>query len=289
MFKDRAVSGRVKRKKEQWTGYAFVMPGFVGILAFIVLPYLDVIRRAFTQTATGNFVGMKNFADVFQNQAFRLAMGNTVHFIGVCIPILVFLSLGIAVLLAKNSRFSKAVRTGILVPMAVPIASIVLLWQFLFDRNGFLNGCLHLIGIEGADWMHTSYAFSILVFSYVWKNLGYTVILWLAGISMIPSDIYEAARVDGAGEWQCFWKITIPNLKGTFFTVAVISLINSFKVFREAYLVSGDYPNSSIYLLQHLFNNWFRNLELDKMAAGSVMLSFVLILLIMGLWGGKRE
>lgn len=276
--------------KKRWvTGYFFIMPGFIGILVFIILPYIDVVRRAFMQTATGRFIGMNNFIEVFQNKAFGLAMGNTVRFVAVCIPILLSLSLGIAVLLTKNSQVSKIIKTGVLVPMAIPVASVVLLWQFLFSGNGFLNGFLHIFGVNGPNWMNTSYSFWILVFSYVWKNLGYTVILWLAGISMIPGDIYEAARVDGAGEWQCFWKMTIPNLKGTFFTVTVISLLNSFKVFREAYLVAGDYPNGSIYLLQHLFNNWFRNLDLDKMAAGAVSLSVVLLVLILGLWGRKKE
>ncbi len=276
--------------KKRWvTGYFFIMPGFIGILIFIILPYIDVVRRAFMQAATGNFIGMANFMEVFQNKAFALAMGNTVHFVAVCIPILLSLSLGIAVLLTKNSQVSKIIKTGVLVPMAIPVASVVLLWQFLFSGNGFLNGFLHIFGVNGPNWMNTSYSFWILVFSYVWKNLGYTVILWLAGISMIPGDIYEAARVDGAGEWQCFWKMTIPNLKGTFFTVTVISLLNSFKVFREAYLVAGDYPHGSIYLLQHLFNNWFRNLELDKMAAGAVSLSVVLLVLILGLWGRRKE
>lgn len=276
--------------KKRWvTGYFFIMPGFIGILIFIILPYIDVVRRAFMQAATGNFIGMANFMEVFQNKAFALAMGNTVHFVAVCIPILLSLSLGIAVLLTKNSQVSKIIKTGVLVPMAIPVASVVLLWQFLFSGNGFLNGFLHIFGVNGPNWMNTSYSFWILVFSYVWKNLGYTVILWLAGISMIPGDIYEAARVDGAGEWQCFWKMTIPNLKGTFFTVTVISLLNSFKVFREAYLVAGDYPHGSIYLLQHLFNNWFRNLELDKMAAGAVSLSVVLLVLILALWGRRKE
>ena len=276
-------------KKRWMTGYLFIMPGFIGILVFIIMPYMDVVRRAFVQTAAGRFIGMNNFIEVFQNKAFGLAMGNTVRFVAVCIPILLALSLGIAVRLTKNSQVSKVIKTGVLIPMAIPVASVVLLWQFLFHGNGFLNGFLHIFGVNGPDWMNTSYSFGILVFSYVWKNLGYTVILWLAGISMIPGDIYEAARVDGAGEWQCFWKMTIPNLKGTFFTVTVISLLNSFKVFREAYLVAGDYPNGSIYLLQHLFNNWFRNLDLDKMAAGAVTLSVVLLVLILGLWGRRKE
>ena len=135
--------------------------------------------------------------------------------------------------------------------------------------------------------MSTGWAFWILVFSYIWKNLGYNIILWLAGLNSISKEIYESAKVDGASDFQCFTKITIPCLKPTLYTISVLSLLNSFKVFREAYLVAGDYPDKSMYLLQHLFNNWFVNLDLDKMAAAAVvctMFFLVFILLLQGLW-----
>lgn len=279
------------RKKKMWVGYLFILPSFIGVLVFVLIPYIDVVQRAFMQTASGRFVGVSNFLYVFQNKAFLLAMANTGHFVGVCIPILLLLSLAIGVLLAKQTAHAAFWKQGFLVPMAIPVVSVVILWQFLFDKHGFLNGVLHLFGADSVDWMNSPYAFYVLVFSYIWKNLGYCIVLWMAGIAMIPTEIYEAAKVDGAGEWQCFVRITLPNLKGTSLTVCILSIINSFKVFREAYLVAGDYPNRSMYLLQHLFNNWFRDLDLDKMAAGAVSLSVVMVILILGLWklGGRQE
>ncbi len=279
------------KKKKIWVGYLFILPSFIGVLVFVLIPYMDVLKRAFMQTASGKFVGALNFVNIFQNKAFLLAIANTGRFVGICIPILLVLSLGIGVLLAKKTAHTKFFKTGFLIPMVIPVASVVILWQFLFDKAGFVNGILHIFGMDSVDWMNDSCAFYVLVFSYIWKNLGYCIILWLAGIAMIPNEIYEASKVDGAGEWQCFLRITLPNLKSTFFTVLVLSIINSFKVFREAYLVAGDYPNRSMYLLQHLFNNWFRDLELDKMAAGAVSLSVIMIILILSLWkiGGKQE
>ena len=109
---------------------------------------------------------------------------------------------------------------------------------------------------------------------------------------MIPNNLYEAARIDGAESRQIFFRITLPNLKPMIFVVGVLALLNSFKVFREAYLVAGNYPNESMYLIQHLFNNWFRDLSLDKMAAASFLISIVLILLIFALrkaWDSKNE
>ena len=114
----------------------------------------------------------------------------------------------------------------------------------------------------------------------MWKNLGYDIVLWMAGLAGISGDIYEAARIDGAGEWTIFWRVTLPCLLPTLFTVSVLSVLNSFKVFREAYLVAGDYPNKSMYLLQHLFNNWFLDLSFDRMAAGSVLVALCVLCFI---------
>ena len=198
-----------------------------------------------------------------------------------CIPLLLSLSLIIAVWLNKFVETSKVLRTAFLIPMAVPIASVVLIWNIVFHEQGTLSAILDKFNIAGQDWMSTGWAFWILVFSYIWKNLGYNIILWLAGLNSISKEIYESAKVDGANNFQCFTKITVPCLKPTLYTVAVLSLLNSFKVFREAYLVAGDYPDKSMYLLQHLFNNWFRELDFSKMAAASVLMAIIIFILIM--------
>ena len=130
----------------------------------------------------------------------------------------------------------------------------------------------------GMDWMNSDGAFFVLVFSYIWKNLGYDIVLWSAGLASVPTSIYEAAKVDGANGWKCFTKITLPYISPVTFTIVVISFLNSFKVFREAYLVAGNYPQGCIYMLQHLFNNWFRELSVNKMAAGAVMLAMVIMI-----------
>ena len=164
--------------------------------------------------------------------------------------------------------------------MAVPGASVVLLWRVTFHADGFLSLLAVHTGHAAADWMNTGYAFWVLVFSYIWKNLGYNIVLWTAGLSGIPYHLYEAARIDGAGEWACFRKITLPGLKPVLYTITVLSLLNSFKVFREGYLAAGDYPDESMYLLQHLFNNWFREMDFDKLAAAAVLMVFVIFGLI---------
>lgn len=278
-------------RRSKWTGLSFLLPGFCGVAVFSLLPFMDVIRSSFVQVVSGRFCGLENYRIVLHNRAFLLAVKNTLRFLLVCLPLLLGISLVLAFLLhAWQMAFHQKLRllkAAYLVPMAIPAASLVLLWKLMFDKHGFVNGILHLCGIHAVDWMNTGAAFFVLVFSYIWKNLGYTMVLWLAGLSSISPDLYEAAEMDGAGRMTQFFKITLPLIRPLIFTIVVLSFLNSFKVFREAYLVAGNYPQEDMYLLQHLFNNWFTDLSVDKMAAGSVLLALVItgfVLLLQKLW-----
>ncbi len=276
-------------KKKRKFFYLFVLPGFLGIVVFVLLPFGDVVRRSFTTAVTGQFNGIQNYRTVFENQAFLLAVKNTLNFTLVCIPLLVFSGFVAALLLntLQNKRWIKSIY---LFPLAMPTATIVLVWKMFFYRQGFLNLLLTRIGQQTGlweqvclDYLGTPAAFWVLVGSYIWKNMGYTVVLWLAGLMGIPKGLLEAARVDGAGKWKSLWYIVLPNLKGSLYTIVILSFLNSFKIYREAYLTAGAYPDQSIYLMQHLFNNWFVNLELDKMAAAAVLTGGVLLAAILGL------
>lgn len=278
-------------RRSKWTGLSFLLPGFCGVAFFSFLPFMDVIRSSFVQVVSGRFCGLENYRIVLHNRAFLLAVKNTLRFLLVCLPLLLGISLALAFLLhAWQMAFHQKLRllkAAYLVPMAIPAASLVLLWKLMFDKHGFVNGILHLCGIHAVDWMNTGAAFFVLVFSHIWKNLGYTMVLWLAGLSSISPDLYEAAEMDGAGRMTQFFKITLPLIRPLIFTIVVLSFLNSFKVFREAYLVAGNYPQEDMYLLQHLFNNWFTDLSVDKMAAGSVLLALVItvfVLLLQKLW-----
>lgn len=266
----------------------FVLPGLIGVLIFYLIPFLDVAVRSF-RLVTGGFCGLSNYRTVIENRAFRLAAGNTVHFVLVCLPLLLILSLLLAVLLQGQGKWIRLCKSNYLIPLAIPAAAVVLLWKVIFDSHGMLNQIITHLGWNAVDFMNTGASFYVLVFSYIWKNLGYTVILWSAGLSGIPKYIYEAAWVDGAGKIRTFFFITLPNLKQTAFTIVVISFLNSFKVFREAYLVGGNYPQESIYMLQHLFNNWFRDLSMDKMAAAAVLLFLVILAVVIVLQRSWEE
>lgn len=285
--------------KQGMAAAGFLLPSLAGVTVFYLLPLADVVRRSFTTAVTGEFTGFDNYRAVFQNEAFLLAAKNTAKFALCCLPILIVSGLLVA-LLITGSASRKGFQTCYLLPMAVPAATVALVWQIIFDRSGLLNGALSGIAsafsgkkmVVSIDYMETDAAFWVLVASYVWKNLGYTVTLWAAGLLGIPYQLKEAARVDGAGRGQIFFKIVLPQLKPTLYTITVLSFLNSFKAFREAYLAAGSYPHESIYLLQHLFNNWYVDLALDKMAAAAVVTGAVLLLAILiwqRLWEENRE
>lgn len=296
-----------RKHRKRLAGISFLLPGLCGVAVFYLLPFVDVIRRSFVQMASGSFCGLQNYKMVVENDAFRLAAKNTVRFVLVCLPLLLVLSLVLAFfvneLWTDLKQFHRrgqqrsgeeavnaligAIKAAYLLPLAIPAASVVLLWKLMFDRSGFVNGILHLCGLHAVDWMNTGASFAVLVFSYIWKNLGYTMILWLAGLASVPQSVYEAAEMDGAKKSVQFFKITLPLIRPMIFTIVVLSFLNSFKVFREAYLVAGNYPQEDIYLLQHLFNNWFLSLSVDKMAAASVLLAGVIggfVLILQRLW-----
>lgn len=274
------ISGYVRRGGSR--GLWFLAPSLLGVGYLVLFPTGDVLRRSFVTALSGQWVGLENYRKVLGNDAFRLAVGNTLRFLGLCLPLLLTLSLLLALVICRIPKLERF-KALYLLPMAIPAATVVLVWRLIFSKQGFLNAWLG----THVDFMGENTALVILVGSYVWKNLGYTMVLWLAGLKAIPAEQTEAARVDGAGRIRCFFQITLPNLKGSAYTITVLSLLNAFKSFREAYLVSGAYPQQDIYLLQHLFQNWYTKLDMDKLAAGAVLMALVLgalSLLLQRLW-----
>ena len=221
----------------------FLLPSMAGVFLFAVLPFGNMLIQSFSG-------GLTNYKAVLGNEAFHLAVKNTCRFVGVGIPLLLLLSFAAALGIYK-SKWMRFLKSVYLLPMAVPTAVVVLIWKVFFHKAGIANQILAFFHIGAIDWMSTNAAFAVLVISYIWKNLGYTIILWIAGMAAIPDSIMEAARVDGATQGQCVRYMVLPQLKPVFYTITMLSFLNSFKVFREAYLVAGAYPQKSIYLLQH--------------------------------------
>ena len=259
---------------------AFLAPSLIGIFGMVLLPTADVVRRSFLSAMGNSFVGLENYRTILLNASFRLAVANTARFLITCIPLLLLSSLTVALMLYSRTRLQNLFRTTYLLPLVVPVTSVVMIIQTVFHKNGLLSALCAAFGLAPQDWLNSEYAFFVMVLCYLWKYFGYNVILWMAGLAAIPESYYEAARVDGANEAQCFFHITLPQLGGTLFMTSVLALINSFKVFREAYLVAGRYPNSSIYMLQHVLSNWFSNLDMQKISAAAVLLMCAILLVV---------
>lgn len=281
----------MQNKNQGRTAYLFLLPSLIGTAVFVLLPFVDVVRRSFSRAVGGAFVGIENYKAVIENEAFLKAVGNTARFLVVCLPLLLVFSFGAALLLYRLPMAKTFFQTIFLLPMSVPVASLVVFWKIFFHENGVLNELLGLFHIEGSDWMNTPAAFWVLVFSYIWKNLGYDIVLWLASLAGVAEEQYEAARVSGAGAWACFRYITLPQMKPSIVMIGVLSFVNAFRVFREAYLIAGDYPHESIYMLQHLFNNWFTKLDIQKMSAAAVMMAAAvsILLIVLERWNERLE
>ena len=260
---------------------AFIAPSFAGVMTFFILPFLVVIYYSLVANPiSANFVFLDNFKNILGNASFKTAVRNTFTFAAVAVPLAVVLSLLLAIVLETKLPFRSQFRTFFLSPMMVPVASIVLIWQVLFHYNGAINEILLKLGGSRIDWMKSDYGLIVVVILFLWKNLGYNMILFMAALASIPKDILEVARLESATPLQTFFHIKIRYLSSSLLFVTIMSLINSFKIFREVYLLTGDYPYDSIYTLQHFMNNKFRSLDYQTLSAAAILMSLVMIVII---------
>lgn len=277
------VHNKKKHKKEKGrlSLAMYLLPSLSGVSVFFILPFFVVIYYSLIDNpVSGEFVFLDNFINVFNNGAFRQAAYNTFMFSVTAVPLAVILSLGLAMLLDHKIPYRSQFRTFFLTPMMVPIASIVLIFQVMFHYNGAINDVIKIFGIGKIDWFKSSYSQIVIVILFLWKNLGYNMILFMAALGSIPRDIIEVAELESATPWQIFIHIKVRYLSSTFLFVTILSLINSFKVFREIYLLTGDHPYETLYMLQHFMNNMFSSMDYQKLSSAAILMSVVMIIII---------
>lgn len=271
----------------------FLGPSFLGVALFFIIPFGVVVYYSMIQgPMNDSFVGLQHYQAVLQNNAFKTAVSNTLTFTGVAVPLAVVGSLLLALMLECRIPMKSQFRTFFLSPMVVPIASVILVWQVLFHYNGVLNEFLSRFGVEKIDWLKSDYCKVVIVVLFLWKNLGYFMILFMAALNNIPKTLLEVADVEGASAAHKFFKIKLRYLSPTVLFVTILSVINAFKVFREIYLLTGDYPYTGLYMMQHFMNNMFRDLDYQRLSAAAVILALAMIVLIAVLfavenWFGK--
>lgn len=281
------------RAKDFLKSMCFLSPSLLGVGVFFIVPFGVVVYYSLIDgVGSRNFVFLDNFIKLFDNSAFIMAAKNTLSFSALAVPLAVVLAVGMALMLECRIPLKSQFRTFFLSPMMVPVASVVLIWQVLFNYNGTVNEFLLLFGADKIDWLQSDYCQVVVLLLFLWKNLGYNMILFMAGLANIPKELLEVADVEGASETYKFFAIKLRYLSPTLLFVTILSLINSFKVFREVYLLTGDYPYEKLYMLQHFMNNTFRSLDYQKLSAAAVVMAIVMVFLIALLfaaedWFGK--
>ena len=268
------------RAKDAITGFLFTLQALVGLGMFFVVPFGITLKMSLSESmGSSKFVGLKNYRDVLKSAAFKLAAKNTFKFFGVALPCILILSLLIALLLFRNLKKYDIFRTFVVFPLVLPVSSVVLFFQIVFSDLGVVNGVLENLGLHAADWTGEQ-AFWVLLILYLWKNTGYNVVLFLAALNSVPPDLYEAASLDGAGWWKQLTRITLPMIAPHTRFILVISIVNLFKSFREAYILFGDHPDQSIYMIQHFMNNNFINLNYIRLSVGAALVFLVIFVLV---------
>ena len=270
---DREKEKRKLKRQDFMRSLCFLSPSLIGVGVFFIVPFGVVVYYSMIDgVGSRNFVFLENFIKLFNNSAFIMAAKNTLQFSAIAVPLAVILAIVLALMLECRILF--------LSPMMVPVASVVLIWQVLFNYNGTINEFLALFDIAKIDWLQSDHCQAVVIILFLWKNLGYNMILFMAGLANIPKELLEVADVEGASEWYKFFAIKLRYLSPTVLFVTILSLINSFKVFREVYLLTGDYPYEKLYMLQHFMNNTFKSLDYQKLSAAAVVMALVMVVLI---------
>ncbi|SCW31832.1 multiple sugar transport system permease protein [Ruminococcaceae bacterium YRB3002] len=272
----------VRRIKDWGISTGFLLPSLAGVMLFFFVPFAMLIVMSFQKSATNSsFVGFENYKNVLTNDAFLEASENTAVLSAIAVPLGVLLSLMLALILNSKIPARSTFRSILLTPMMVPVASVVLMWQVFFSYNGILNGWLvQLFSLDRIDWMKDELGQIVIIFLFLWKNLGLNIILFLSALNNIPQEIIESSVMDGAGAVRRFFSIRLYYLGPTVFFVTIMSLINSFKIFREEYLLTGDYPYGKLYTLQHFMNNKFQHLDYSQLSTGAVIMCIVMIIIV---------
>lgn len=251
------------------TDILLLMPSLAGFVVFFIVPFIYTFYYAFTENAfTGKFVGFDNFINLFRNEYFRLAMKNTLCFTALAIPLTMLISTMIALALAKFAAKLPFVKSAFFLPIILPSAVIVILWNAYFTSVP---------------------PFTSLLLIFLWKYGGINVMLIITALSGMNKEMLDAARIDGAGYLRTVFGVIIPNIMpGLFFTL-VISIVNSFKIFRESYLLYGDYPDQSIYMLQNYLNNHFTKLNYQNISTAAIIFAVMVYTIVAVIFASEKK
>lgn len=258
----------VKRRKHKRRYFYFILPSLAGLLLFYVVPFLLSLYYALINNMVEKkWAGLANFRSLFENDLFRQTSVNTLRFCLVSVPLGMAAALFLVLLLQKK-RWGKTALFLLLIPLILPSGTTISFWQSVFDQRG---------------------VFLSIVIVFLWKNVSFSMVLFWSGLQWIPKVYYENCRLNGGTAWDEFRYITWVYLSPTTFAVLLMSVVNSFKVFKEIYMLYGAYPSPSIYMLQHYMNNQFVSLNMQKLSSAAWLMFLTLGLFLWIIYRIQRK
>ena len=283
-------------------GWVFAAPALTVIAVFFGLPVLAAFALSLTDfdiyaladLDNLRFVGLRNYLGLLQNPLFWQALGNTLYFVLVGVPLSIAASLGAALLLqSRLGRFKGFFRTAYFAPVVTTVVAVAVIWRYLFHtRYGLVNWGLSSVGIDPIDWLgDPQWAMPTIILFAVWKNFGYNMIILLAGLQAIPDDLYEAARLDGAGAWSQFRHVTLPLLGPVMLVVGILTMAGYFQLFAEPYVMTQGGPlQSTVSVLYFMYEEGFKWWNLGNASAVAFLLFVLMAVVTTGMlrWARAR-
>ncbi|HKJ81143.1 MAG TPA: sugar ABC transporter permease [Ignavibacteriaceae bacterium] len=271
--------------------YLFLTPALLAIFIFFLIPVFAALLMSFTNfdiyslghISYARFVGLSNYIEIFKDPLFWQSLINTFYFVIAGGPLSIAVSLGAALLLSsKLVKFKGIFRLVYFMPVVTTLVAVSILWRFIYQpRFGILNYLLGFIGIHPIDWLgNPHWAMPAIILMAIWKNFGYNMIIFIAGLQNIPEDLYEAANIEGASEWNKFKNITLPMLAPTTLFVSIITIIGYFQLFAEPYVMTQGGPlNSTLSIVLYMYREGFRWWNMGYSAAIAFILFFIILVI----------
>ena len=280
------------RRREALMGWLFSSPALLLLLVFLLIPFIMAIGLSFSDqrlipnpNLPTQFVGLRNFARLIEDETFHRALLNNFLFAAVVVPVQTSLALLLAVLVNQKLRFVNVFRTIFFSPVVTMMVVVAIVWTFLYNPGaGFINQVLNTISfglLEPIDWLNdTKLAFPSIMMVSIWQGVGFQMVIYLAGLQDIPSELYEAAQVDGANQWQQFRNVTLPQLRNTTIFVVIATTILSFKLFTQVWVMTQGGPQeATMTTMIMLYREGFRQLKVGYASAIAIVF-FVIVLAV---------
>ncbi len=270
--------------------YFFLAPAVSAIFVFFFLPVIAAFLISFTDFdiytlgdfSTLRFVALDNYLKLFQDELFWTALRNTFYFVFAAGPLSIAVSLGAALLLnSKLLKFKAIFRLSYFIPVVTTLVAVAIIWRFIYHKNfGLMNYFLGFIGINPIDWLGDPvWAMPAIIIMAIWKNFGYNMIIFIAGLQNIPEELYEAADIEGANAFQKFKSITLPMLAPTTLFITIITMIGYFQLFAEPYVMTQGGPlNSTLSIVQYMYHEGFRWWNMGYSASIAFVLFFIIFI-----------